>query len=174
MPRTQSLKSAAAMSESQSDLLDNERNVQFFSSLTGDLLGGLVQNSSDTQANFTDMPDIVLVVVSPLIVKTSSLQTISRTSHPLTPGDYNIYVSSGGRSSNVQRNGKKRLSIEISGELLVLQLLPTVVVVASEVLRMVCGPGMESMSSVELLTIALVWTNGRALRPLTYSPLIIC
>lgn len=92
------MKSAAAMSENQSDLLDNGRNVQFFNSLTGGLLRGLVQNSSDTQANFIDMLNIVLVVVSPLIVKTSSLQTISRTSHPLEPGDYNIYVSSGGRS----------------------------------------------------------------------------
>ncbi|KAA8642529.1 HNH endonuclease signature motif containing protein [Aspergillus tanneri] len=90
------------MSEGQSVLSDDGRNVHFFDGSTGDMLGGLFQNGSVTQANFIDMLNIVLVVVPqppivarPLTVKARSGQTISRTSQPLTPGDYDICVSDG-------------------------------------------------------------------------------
>ncbi|KAI2791192.1 hypothetical protein POX_c04048 [Penicillium oxalicum] len=96
------------MSEDQSFLSDDGRNVHFFDGSTGDMLGGLFQNGSVTQANFIDMLNIVLVIVPrplveprppivpcPLTVKARSGQTISRTSQPLTPGDYDIYASDG-------------------------------------------------------------------------------
>ena len=53
------------MSEHQPSLSDDDgRNVHFFDGSTGDMLGGLFQNGSITQANFIH----------------------------LTPGDYKIYA----------------------------------------------------------------------------------
>ncbi|OJJ42028.1 hypothetical protein ASPZODRAFT_77930 [Penicilliopsis zonata CBS 506.65] len=90
------------MPEGQSVLSDDGRNVHFFDSSTDDMLGGVFQNGSITEANFIDMLNIVLVIepqspVAPrsLTVRARSGQTISRTSQPLTPGDYDIHVSDG-------------------------------------------------------------------------------
>ncbi|KAJ5545181.1 hypothetical protein N7535_006436 [Penicillium sp. DV-2018c] len=92
------------MSEGQSVevLSDDGRNVHFFNSSTGDMLGGVFQNGSITESNFIDMLDIVLVIVSqsrvasqPFTVRARSGQTISRTSQPSAPGDYDIHVSDG-------------------------------------------------------------------------------
>jgi hypothetical protein len=103
------------MSEDQSVLSDDGRNVHFFDGSTGDMLGGLFQNGSVTQANFIDMLNIVLVIVPrpllgprPLTVKARSGQTISRTSQPLTPGDYDIYVSADGRYYDGRSEEKKK------------------------------------------------------------------
>jgi hypothetical protein len=103
------------MSEGQSVLSDDGRNVHFFDISTGDMLGGLFQNGSVTEANFIDMLNIILVIVllSPVAscsftVKARTGQTISRTSQPLTPGDYDIYVSDGGMSSDNRRNKKEK------------------------------------------------------------------
>jgi hypothetical protein len=109
------------MSEDQSVLSDDGRNVHFFDGSTGDMLGGLFQNGSVTQANFIDMLNIVLVIVPrpligprppivprPLTVKARSGQTISRTSQPLTPGDYDIYASDGGRYYDGRSEEKKK------------------------------------------------------------------
>lgn len=92
------------MSEDQSVLSDDLRNVHFFDSSTGALLGGLFQNGSVTQANFIDMLDIILVIVPrlstalcPFTVKSRSGKTISQTSQPLIPGNYDIYAPDGGR-----------------------------------------------------------------------------
>lgn len=49
--------------------------------------------------------------------------------------------------------------------------LPIVSVVARWISRIVCVLGMESVSSLGSSTLALIWRNGRAGRPLTYSPL---
>jgi hypothetical protein len=108
------------MSEDQSDRAADGRNVHFFNSLTGDMLGGLFQNGSVTQANFINMLNIVLILVPPplvephppivphsITVKARSGQTISQTSHPLTPGDYDIYAPDGGRCYDNQSKEKK-------------------------------------------------------------------
>jgi hypothetical protein len=108
------------MSEDQSVLSADGRNVHFFNSSTGDMLGGLFQNGSVTQANFINMLNIVLVLVPrppirpcppiasrPITIKARSGKTISRTSQPLTPGDYNIYAPDGSRCYDNQSKEKK-------------------------------------------------------------------
>lgn len=102
------------MSEGQPVLSDDGRNVHFFDSSTDDILGGVFQNGSITEANFIDMLNIVLVVVpqSPfaareLTVRARSGQTISRTSRLLIPGDYDIHVSDGGGSSMMKVTRRK-------------------------------------------------------------------
>ncbi|RLL94587.1 hypothetical protein CFD26_103556 [Aspergillus turcosus] len=60
------------------------------------MLGGLFQNGSVTQANFIDMLNIILVIGSRQpTIKARTGQTISRTTQPLTPGDYDIYAPDG-------------------------------------------------------------------------------
>ena len=95
----------SGLSEGHSDLSDNERNVRFFDHLTGDLLGGLFQNGSVTEANFIDMLNIVLVIVPrssgaslPFTVQSRSGQVIGRTNEPLAPGNYDVCVADGSRS----------------------------------------------------------------------------
>ena len=109
------LKSPTMMSEVLSVLSDDGRNVHFFDGLTGAMLGGLFQNGSVTQANFIDMLDIVLVIVPrlstvpcPLTVKSRSGQTISQTSQPLIPGNYDIYAPDGGRYYDGRKKKKKK------------------------------------------------------------------
>lgn len=93
------------MSEHQPSLSDDDgRNVHFFDGSTGDMLGGLFQNGSITQANFIHMLSIVLVIVPNPHIEPASFaalgsftvemagQTISQTNKPLTPGDYKIYA----------------------------------------------------------------------------------
>ena len=91
------------MAEDSSVLSDDGRNVYFFHGSTGDMLGGLFQNGSITQANFIDMLNIALVVVPHppaesrlLTVKARSGQIISQSSQSLIPGDYDVYASDGG------------------------------------------------------------------------------
>ena len=73
---------------------DDGRNVHFFDGSTGDMLGGLFQNGSVTQANFIHMLSVVLL--GPCTVEMAG-QTISQTSQPLTPGDYKVYAPEGGK-----------------------------------------------------------------------------
>lgn len=85
------------------------------------MLGGLFQNGSVTQANFINMLNIILVIVPhplvgqrPLTIKARSEQTISQSSQPLTPRDYDIYAP------EAKRRKKRRLiwiaSIQLSNE----------------------------------------------------------
>ncbi|KAG0634179.1 hypothetical protein HOY80DRAFT_987738 [Tuber brumale] len=70
------------------------RNVSFYDATNPDeVLGGLVQNGSITEANFLDMLGILLVVgVSPIRVQERmSSHIVSRTEVPLQVGVYDIY-----------------------------------------------------------------------------------
>lgn len=109
------VKLPATMSEGQSVLSDDGRNVHFFDSSSHAMLGGVFQNGAITESNFIDMLNILLVVVTqspvapgPFTVRARSGQTISRTSQPLAPGDYDIHVPDGGRSSH---NKKKKTGL---------------------------------------------------------------
>ncbi|KAG0633403.1 hypothetical protein HOY80DRAFT_991779 [Tuber brumale] len=70
------------------------RNVSFYDATNPDeVLGGLVQNGSITEANFLDMLGILLVIgVSPIRVQERrSSHIVSRTEVPLQVGVYDIY-----------------------------------------------------------------------------------
>ncbi|KAG0636814.1 hypothetical protein HOY80DRAFT_1017240 [Tuber brumale] len=69
------------------------RNVKFYDATNPDeVLGGLVQNGSITEANFLDMLGILLVVGSPISVQErESSHILSRTEVPLQVGVYDIY-----------------------------------------------------------------------------------
>lgn len=72
------------------------RNVHIYHGDTGECLGGMYQCGSVTEAVFLWMLTEVLLIVEAgdLQVKARAPQrTISPTSNPLQPGDYDVYSS---------------------------------------------------------------------------------
>lgn len=74
------------------------RNVFFYDGTTGDLLGGLKQNGSVTQANFFDMlVNTLLAVTRPISITSQATgQAIAPSHVPLAEGNYDI-ICTGGR-----------------------------------------------------------------------------
>ncbi|KAG0636510.1 HNH endonuclease-domain-containing protein [Tuber brumale] len=89
-----------------------DRNVHFYDATDpdGDVLGGLIQNGSVTEASFLQMLGILLIVPAPIHVQhRTSGKLVSETNNRLPIGTYDVYCE-----SHIQLNDEPRIHRIIS------------------------------------------------------------